>query len=118
MNGLDMSINLSFLSGRELASVSVGLFQVTFGFDEGVSISIESEYELWTPESSCKWRRGAPDAAASALRLLGTVVERVSGKKDGTLELTFSNGHRLTILDSNREHESFHITRPGGVIVV
>jgi hypothetical protein len=30
----------------------------------------------------------------------------------------FSNGHRLTILDSYKEYESYDITRPGQTIIV
>jgi hypothetical protein len=30
----------------------------------------------------------------------------------------FSNGHRLSILDSSKEYESYDITRPGQTIVV
>jgi hypothetical protein len=38
--------------------------------------------------------------------------------ENGSLALTFSNGHRLTILDLFKEYELYHITRPGQTIVV
>ncbi len=37
---------------------------------------------------------------------------------DPGLVLMFSNGHRLTILDSYKEYESYDITRPGQTIIV
>jgi len=37
---------------------------------------------------------------------------------DGTLTLAFSNQHRLTILDSFKEYESYDISRPGQTIIV
>jgi hypothetical protein len=37
---------------------------------------------------------------------------------DGTLTLAFPNQHRLTILDSFKEYESYDISRPGQTIIV
>jgi hypothetical protein len=117
MNGLDPGIDLSFLRGREVIQIAVGLFQVVFAFDEQVSISVESEFRFSSTDS-CVWQPGAPQAAAPTLRLLGVRVEEVRGQSDGTLDLIFSNGARLTILDSSKEFESYNITRPGQTIVV
>lgn len=117
MNGLDTSIDLSFLCGREVIQVAVGIFQVVFAFDEQVSISVESEFRFGFPDH-CVWRTGEAQAAAPALRLLGARVEQVRSQGDGTLDLSFSNGDCLTILDSNKEFESYTIIRPGQTIVV
>jgi hypothetical protein len=61
-----------------------------------------------------------PQSAASTLsppEELGLVVvpQRCI---DGTLTLAFSNQHRLTVLDSSKEYESYDITRPGQTIIV
>jgi hypothetical protein len=47
MFGLKKDIDLSFLNGREVEQVSVGLYQVQFGFDEDVRISVEGEFRYF-----------------------------------------------------------------------
>ena len=43
MYGLNPEINLSFLVGRELLQVCIGIHQVQLHFDKDVSISIEGQ---------------------------------------------------------------------------
>ena len=59
-----------------------------------------------------------PSIAARAVALLGATIESFGSNIDGTLTLAFSNQHRLTILDSSKEYESYDITRPGQTIIV
>ena len=119
MYGLDTTIDLSFLIGRETIQIVVGQFQVIFNFNESVSISVESEFRLMSQAGDVStWQPRVPQAAAVALRLLGVKVEKVSGQTDGTLTLTFSNGDILIILDSSKEYTSYDITCPGTTIVV
>ena len=117
MNGLDAAIDLSFLRGREVIQITIGIFQILFIFDEQVQISVESEFRFGSTDS-CVWLPGMPQAAGPALRLLGARVEQVRSQRDGTLDLIFSNGDTLTILDSSKEFESYNIARPGQTIVV
>jgi len=120
MYGLRRDIDLGFLNGREVGQVAIGLYQIQFGFDEDVRIGIEGEFRyfhgreewIWMPESKQR------QVAGRMVDLLGAVVEKVDWKGDGTLTLNFSNGHRMTILDSNKEFESYDITRPGQTIVI
>ena len=120
MYGLKKDIDLSFLNGREVGQIAVGLYQVQFGFDEDVRISVEGEFHYFDGREECSWmpEPGKAPIAAKTVDLLGATVEKVDWKEDGTLTLTFSNGHRLTILDSSKEFESYDITRPGRTIVV
>lgn len=67
---------------------------------------------VWKPEP------GASQIAAQTLTLLGATIEKFAGHAKGTLELLFSNGCRLTILDSTGEYKSYDITRPGQTIIV
>jgi hypothetical protein len=100
MYGLDHSIDLSFLKSREVDQVAVGLYQVVFGFDEDVRISVQSEFIYFDGQREWLWKpeRGALQTASQALSLLGATIEGFKGDRDGTLELTFSNGSRVTIL--------------------
>lgn len=56
--------------------------------------------------------------ANRTVSLVGATIQNFVGHEDGTLILTFSNGQRLTIADSSKEHDSYLITRPGQTIVV
>jgi Family of unknown function (DUF6188) len=119
MYGLDMTIDLSFLIGREAIQIAIGQYQVIFAFDEDVRISVESEFRHISPDGDVStWQPRAPQTAAATLRLLGAKVEKVSGQKDGTLKLTFSGGDTLTILDSSKDYQSYDISCPGRTIVV
>jgi hypothetical protein len=118
--GLSKDIDLSFLIGRELRQVAIGLYQIIFGFDEEVRISVESEFKFFDGQRESIWkpRVGAPQIAAQTLCLLGDRVDRYEARADGTLSLAFTNGCRLTVLDSSKEFQSYDITRPGQTIVV
>jgi hypothetical protein len=120
MYGLKKEIDLSFLTGREFIQLSIGVYQVQFGFDEDVRISVESEFRYFDGQAEWIWRPepGSSSIAARAVALLGATIESFGSNIDGTLTLAFSNEHRLTILDSSREYESYDITRPGQTIIV
>jgi len=120
MYGLKKEIDLSFLTGRELIQLAIGIYQVQFGFDEDVRISVESEFRYFDRQAEWIWRPepGSSSIAARAVALLGATIESFGSNIDGTLTLAFSNQHRLTILDSSKEYESYDITRPGHTIIV
>jgi Family of unknown function (DUF6188) len=120
MYGLKKELDLSFLTGRALIQLAIGVYQVQFGFDEDVRISVESEFRYFDGQAEWIWRPepGASSIAARAVALLGATIESFGSNIDGTLTLAFSNQHRLTILDSFKEYESYDITRPCQTIIV
>jgi Family of unknown function (DUF6188) len=120
MYGLSKDIDLSFLNHREVGQVAVGVYQIIFGFDEDVRIFVESQFNYFDGQDEWIWKPepGAEQIAARTLALLGATIESFESCEDGTLALLFSNGHRLTILDSSKEYQSYDITRPGLTIVV
>lgn len=118
MYGLDLKIDLSFLKGREVIQVAIGIHGVQFTFDKDVGISVTGSFRYVSREGCFEWQPGAPQAAAPALRLLGATVERVCGREDGTLELVLSTGDCLTVFDNSKEYESYTISAPGKTIVV
>jgi hypothetical protein len=120
MYGLKKDIDLSFLTGRELIQLGVGLYQTVFKFDKDVAISVEGEFRYFDGQDEWIWRPspGAHLLAARTADLLGTAIESFESNADGTLVLTFSNSRRLTIVDSSREYESYDITGGGQTIVV
>ncbi len=120
MYGLNKDIDLSFLDGRQVEQVAIGIYQIIFGFDEDVRISAYSEFNYFDGREEWVWKPepGAVQIAARTLSLLGATIENFEGRENGTLLLVFSNGQRLILLDSSKEYESYDITRPGETIVV
>jgi hypothetical protein len=120
MYGLGKDIDLSFLNARELIQVAIGVYQVQFGFDEDVIIYVESQFNYFDGQEEWIWKPepGAAQIAARTVALLGTTIKDFERNADGTLALSFSSGHRLTLTDSSREYESYQITLPGRTIVV
>ena len=120
MYGLKKEIDLSFLNGRELIQIAIGLYHISFRFDEDVAISVEEEFRYFDGQTERVWESeaGAAQIATRTVSLLGATIQNFEGREDGTLILTFSNGHRLTIPDSSKEYESYAITLPGRTIVI
>ena len=120
MYGLKKEIDLSFLTGRELIQVAIGSFQVQFHFDEDVAVSVEAEFHYFDGQKEWIWRQepSSPQVAGRTVAILGASVTNFQSSENGTLVLNFSNGHRLTIVDSSKEYESYDITRPGQNIIV
>jgi len=120
MWGLKKEIDLSFLTGRELIQVAIGSFQVQFHFDESVAVSVEAEFRYFDGLQEWVWQQEPSSSliASRTVGILGASIMSFESSENGTLALTFSNGHRLTIVDSFKEHESYDITRPGHTIIV
>jgi uncharacterized protein DUF6188 len=118
MYGLRSDIDLNFLIGREVIQIAIGVYQIIFAFDEDTTLSVEAEFLYSDGRTESTWKPGASHIAASTVSLLGATVVSFERNESGTLELLFSNGHRLVVRDSSKEFESYHITRPGETIVV
>jgi len=114
MYGLKKETDLSFLTGRELIQVAIGLYQIQFGFDEDVTVSVEAEFRYFDGQEEWIWLQepSSPQVAARTVAMLGASITSFQSNENGTLALMFLNGHRVTILDSFREYESYDITRP------
>jgi hypothetical protein len=120
MYGLKKGIDLSFLNGRELVQVAIGVYQTAFGFDEDVTIYVDGGFTYFDGQSDSVWKPepGFEHVAARTVALLAASITSLESHENGTLKLTFTNGHRLLIPDSSKQYESYQITRPGQTIVV
>jgi hypothetical protein len=120
MHGLKKEIDLGFLTGLKLTQVAIGLYQVQFHFDQDVTLSVEAEFRYFDGRDESIWRQepSSPQVAARTVAMLGASISSFETNENGTLALAFSNGHRLTILDSFKEYESYDIARPGQTIIV
>jgi len=120
MYGLRKDIDLSFLNGRQVEQVAIGVYQIQFGFDEDVRISTYMQFDYFDGRVEWIWKPepGAAQIAARTVALLVPRIESLQRHEDGTLKLIFSNRQHLTIFDSSQEYESYDITLPGRTIVV
>jgi hypothetical protein len=63
-------MNLSFLDGREVEHVAIGVYQAQFYFDEDVIIRVESEFSYFDGKEKMVWRP-EPGSARGAARTVG-----------------------------------------------
>jgi len=113
--GFKQNVDVSFLVGLVLEQVAIGQYQVQIGFDQDTRISVELSFKYSSAEGTFEWRQQpqSSKAAAAALNLLGASVIAATIADPKTLELEFSNGDRLQLLDVSEQYESLSITRPG-----
>ena len=116
MYGLTGTLDLSFLLGGTVIQVCLGQYQTQVRLEDAV-ILIECKHTLVTAEGTTVWDRGAfPSEGLS--RLLGQTVSQASVLDERTLELTFSAGDRLLLVDDSDQFESFQSTTESIYIVV
>ena len=118
MYGLSKDEDLSFLIGRELQQVCVGNFQVILNFDNQTSINIECEFSVrgTAEHGPCEENRNI-----NISKLFGVLGHRVVGltnKGDGDLEIKFSDGSLIAILDADANIESYTISDPNHMIII
>ena len=118
MYGLDPNLDLSFLVACELIQVAVGEHKVILNFSSETSIMVASAVRLDGPNRDGDVIEDSRTAGAALLDLLGATIMAASGAAEGTLSLTRSDEHRLTIFDSWPTYESYTITHVDRTIVV
>ncbi len=108
----------SFLVGRELLQVCIGLYQVSLKFDAEVSINIECSFDHLAARSSLSLGSSLPERATSLVSLLGKKIAGATSRDGKTLSITFLNSETLEIHDSNDSFESFQVIAAGREIIV
>ena len=107
--GLVKDNDLTFLLRKRLETVDISEYQAQLHFEDSICISIEGE---------CKLDKKTIDYA-ELRQLAGSSVSGVTSQDEGTTNVFFADGKRLSILDSNSpNYESYQITAPGITIVV
>jgi hypothetical protein len=111
MHGFQDLVDFSFLRGLELVQVCLGQYETQILFHPQGRISMEGQYvhkiasenrQVIQPRSSC-----GPN---ELYRLLGQSVTDAVVTSDSTLNLSFSNGDMLTLIDDDDQYESFGIS--------
>ena len=119
MYGIDKTINLNFLVGKELLQLCIGLYQLRLNVTDQLTISAECIIRLMHPDGSVvEISCDRPELSSRLTCLLGRAIEAIQTDVKGVLNLSFSDGFQLSIVDSNEDEESFTITIGEHEIVV
>jgi len=86
MHKLKKEIDLSFLTGRKLTQVAIGLYQVEFQVDEDVTVSVEAQLRYFAGQDEWLWRQEPCSAqvAARTVAVLEASVTSFAGNENGT----------------------------------
>ncbi len=118
MNRLPAHIDLSFFHGQRLMQVCVGAHDLLLHFDEGVSISIESEVACTSTDGTRTRYDDLTRATPFVIAFLDRSIVSAQGTPDGTLHLEFDDRRHFHVYDSNEHYESYVITHGDQTIVV
>jgi len=117
MYGVRADLDLSTLNGVELEQVGIGSYAVVLSFSLNRTIGIEGRYEILSPIGESV-ESGRPDELRSQhlVDLLGASIVTATPSPPQTVELRFSTGHVLRLIDDSEKYESFSI-QPGDIFV-
>jgi len=109
MYGLSKETDLSFLVGKQIIQVALGLYDVQLNW-RGGGISIWSKFTFGPAGSSdhIVWTQGNPEAACCTAGLLRTTIAGAECTAEGTLLVRFSDGSLLELFEDPL-YESFSI---------
>jgi Family of unknown function (DUF6188) len=118
MYGLPNDFNADFFCGCSLEQICFTQNQLTFHFDRGVTVVVESAI-VYGDQA-----RGVPETVhriplqnSSIMHLLGGRVLNAFADA-GDLNLVFENGAKLKCLDDTPQYEAYQIINNGNVIIV
>jgi hypothetical protein len=109
MQGLEPSLDLSPLLGRQLLQLCFGAWNVALVFDGEVRIVVESAIAVTSEDSSITTVEDFRDGATLLCRAIGLELVDAARMSDGGLEIRFSSGLRWVIENSVRDYESFQL---------
>ncbi|MBP7745225.1 MAG: hypothetical protein KA383_03775 [Phycisphaerae bacterium] len=118
MYGIPSDADWSFLVGKELLQVCIGLHQVALRFDGEVAVNIECDFEHLRPAMDKHSQAALSTQATTLVSLLGSRIERATSEANQTLALSFTNAEVLKVHDDSASYESFQVLAPGIQIIV
>lgn len=97
--------------------VCFNINQIYLHFDNHVTVTVESELD-YKPASGAMQKLSPPVVETNMMQLVGRKVMRIAASPNGTLSLTFDNGHVVECLDVSANYESYQISFNGQTIIV
>lgn len=117
MYGVPENLDLTFLHGREVVQIRLGLYQIQLHFHPDATIAVEGEWELFDAEGRELDRMESPRTKPFQLhRLLGKLVAGSEVSPPLWFALRFEGGELLRVYDRETQYESFSI-QPGNIFV-
>ncbi len=123
MYGIPEDADFSFMVGKVVEQLCIGLYQVQLHLRGDVSISIGLAFEhsrgeevLSAAEANVVKQIGPP--AATMTSLLGSSVAAVTNEGGKALLISFSNGETVRLRDLTHMYESFQITTAEGIFII
>ena len=111
------AMDLSFLRGKRVDQICIGLYQLQIRLSEEVCISIERDFQHKNKGQATGQREELSSRGATLISLLGKTVERVVMENEKSVTIQFSNSELLTIFVEGGAYESLTVTAPGINIV-
>ncbi len=113
----------SFLTGKELIQLCIGVHDVQLRFDDNICISMQAEepaqaFQHKSSQARSSGLAGMAGAAVTLVSLLGARVQKAVVENCTTLAIYFANAEELRIYDSSADYESFTVNGPNRLIVV
>lgn len=119
MYGLPLDTDLRFLEERALQQVCIGANEAILNFDDGVSLTIQTDVAHMSPEGNLiALYRSILPSVPTLVGLINATVKNARAMSPGTLVLRFSTGDVLEIYDSSTEYESYQVWHGSDVIIV
>jgi uncharacterized protein DUF6188 len=106
--------DLSFLKGRELEMICFSAYSLYLHFPNEIIITIEGPFQHQsTTDTTPAAFRNFPLRDSNLISLLTHRVDDAHRKKDGSLQLEFSNGNTIVIAGQAGPYESYNVTSRG-----
>ena len=118
MFGLPRNVDLSFFVDRAVSQVCFGAHDLILNFSDELSVSVTSLIEFKDAKGEAVRSEDFREVASALVSLIDRTVVSVNGEMDGTLDLIFDNGARLSIFDRYKQYESYVIKHRETLIVV
>ncbi|MEK7448081.1 MAG: DUF6188 family protein [Planctomycetota bacterium] len=118
MYGLPADFDSSFFIGHTLELVCFSENQMSLHFDEHISITIEGSFSYIKDKKDKVSVVEIPVTNSDVMMLTGKTIKESVGKRDGTLTLTFNNGHKFICYDDTPNYESYKIQNSDKEIIV
>lgn len=110
--------SLHFLVGQELSQMCVGIHEINLGFEPNCRIYIATDVAVGTSGANPVLLEDVRRQAPALFELLGSSITAVRRWDGGTLELAFSNGTTVALLDTSPHYESYTISQNGTEVVI
>lgn len=118
MHGLDRNVDLSFLIGKEITQLSLGLYEFQIRFSGEIMLSIHGSVLYECDGVVETIHADKIKEAASLVGIVGKIVSKLDVVGEGDLILRFGEVESLVVCDSNRDFESYVLWHNGNFIAV